>query len=439
VSRERFVVLGVARARSLWFRAVAQWATSAAIPAEFVKCVSAEEVRAHLASGRAFSAALLDGGLPTVDRDLIAAAREAAVPVLVVDDGRGGRDWRALGATTVLPAGFDREQLLDALAANARMVGGGDAATAADEPAVTETRLGRVVAVCGPGGTGASTAAVALAQQLGTDPKGETPVLLADLALRAEQAMLHDARDIVPGVQELVEAHRGRRPTAEEVQALTFDVTGRHYHLLLGLRRSRYWSTVRPRSFEAAFDSLRHAFGTVVCDITADFEGEEDGGSIDVEERNIMARTAVQRADAVVVVGTAGVKGLHALVRVIGDLLDVGVVPPRIVPVLNLAQRNPKVRAEMTAALAQLISLPAGAATSLPSPVFLPQRRVEAALRDGAPLPAPLGPLLAGAVRAAFARNPRRAGVSIDQPQPVAPGSLGAWSGGDLEGEVGGA
>ena len=436
MSRERFVILGVARARSLWFRAVAQWATSAAIPAEFVKCVSAEEVRAHLASGRAFSAALLDGGLPTVDRDLIAAAREAAVPVLVVDDGRGGRDWRTLGATVVLPAAFDREQLLEALAANALMVGGGDATAALDEPAVPDTRLGRVVAVCGPGGTGASTAAVALAQQLGTEPKGEGPVVLADLALRAEQAMLHDARDIVPGVQELVEAHRGRRPTAEEVRGLTFDVTGRNYHLLLGLRRSRYWSTVRPRSFEAAFDSLRNAFGTVVCDIAADFEGEDDGGSIDVEERNIMARTAVQRADVVVVVGAAGVKGLHALVRVIGDLLDVGVVPPRIVPVLNMAQRNPKLRAEMTAALAQLISLPAGAATSLPSPVFLPQRRVEAALRDGAPLPAPLGPLLAGAVRAAFARNPRRAGATVAEPQPVSPGSLGSW--GDADDDFGG-
>jgi septum formation inhibitor-activating ATPase MinD len=437
MARERFVILGVARARSLWFRAVAQWATSAAIPAEFIKCVSAEEVRAHFSSGRAFSAALVDAGLPTVDRDLIAAARETGCPVLVVDDGRTGRDWRALGAATVLPAGFDREQLLDALATHTLMVGGGDTQVGAEVPLAVEERLGRVVAVCGPGGTGASTAAVALAQQLGTDPKGEGPVVLADLALRAEQAMLHDARDIVPGVQELVEAHRGRRPTAEEVRALTFDVAGRNYHLLLGLRRARYWSTVRPRSFEAAFDSLRSAFGTVVCDVTADFEGEEDGGSIDVEERNVMARTAVQRADAVVVVGTAGVKGLHALVRVIGELLDAGVSATRIVPVLNLAPRNPKARAELAAALGQLTALPAGAAAALPSPVFLPQRRVESALRDGAPLPAPLGPLLAGAVRATFARNPRRAGTSLDAPQLVAPGTVGTWHDGDDEPMVG--
>ena len=426
MTRERFVVLGVARARSVWFRAVAQWATSAAIPAEFVKCVSAEEVRVHLGSGRAYSAALLDAGLPSVDRDLLAEAREAGCPVLLVDDGRSRRDWRAMGAAAVLDPDFTREQLLDALAAHALMVGGGDllAANLVDPTAVS-ARLGRVIAVCGPGGTGVSTAAVALAQQLGGDPKGEGPVLLADLALRAEQAMIHDARDIVPGVQELVEAHRGRRPSAEEIKALTFDVAGRNYHLLLGLRRAKYWSTIRPRAFEAAFDGLRHTFGTVVCDISADFEGEDQGGSLDVEERNVMARTAIARADAVVVVGTPGIKGLHALVRVLGDLLDAGVAATRIVPVVNVAPRGPKARAEIAQALAALTALPAGASTSLASPVFLPRRRVEIALRDGVALPAPLGPLLAGAVRATFARNARRANADVDQLQPIVPGSLG--------------
>ena len=428
MARERFVLLGVARARSLWFRAVAQWSTSAALPAEFVKCVSAEELRAHLASGRTFSAALVDGGLPTVDRDLIAAAREAGCPVLVVDDGRGQRNWRTLGAAAVLPPGFDREQLLEVLAANARMVGGVDTFAAAGEPAVEDVRFARVVAVCGPGGTGASTAAIALAQHFAVDPRGDDPVLLADLALRAEQAMLHDARDIVPGIQELVEMHRGRRPTPEEVRSLTFNVDVRGYRLLLGLRRARYWSTVRPRSFESAFQSLRTAFGTVVCDVSADFEGEDEGGSVDVEERNVMARTAVQAADAVVVVGVPGVKGLHGLVRVIGDLLEVGVAPDRIVPVINQAPRNPKVRAELAGGLTQLLALPRAAAIALPSPVFLPRRRIEGALRDGALVPGPLGPLLAGAVRGTWERVPRRGGVAVAEPQPVAPGSLGAWT-----------
>ncbi len=427
MARERFVIIGVARARSQWFRAVAQWATSAAIPAEFVKCVSAEEVRAHLGSGRQFSVALLDGGLPAVDRDLLAAARDAGCPVIVVDDGHGRRDWRALGAASVLPALFNREQLLEALAANAVMVGGGDAADAQDADATfVDARLGRIVAVCGPGGTGASTAAIALAQEFAAYPR-DAPVVLADLALRAEQAMLHDARDIVPGVQELVEAHRGRQPTPDEVRGLTFDIAARGYSLLLGLRRPRYWATVRPRSFEAAFASLQRSFGTVVCDVTADFEGEDEGGSIDVEERNIMARTAVQRADAVVVVGAATLKGIHSLVRVVGETLELGVAPERVVPVVNFAPRNPKIRAEMTAAFSSLLALPQMTTAALASPVFLPRRKVDAALRDGAPVPAPLGPLLAGAVHGTYKRNLRRV-TDVAVLQPVMPGSLGTWA-----------
>ena len=77
-------------------------------------------------------------------------------------------------------------------------------------------------------------------------------VLLADLNLDADQAALHDARDVVPGVAELVDAHRGGQPSADEIRTLTFRVPSRSYHLLLGLRRHRDWTVLRPRAFEAA-------------------------------------------------------------------------------------------------------------------------------------------------------------------------------------------
>ena len=152
--------------------------------------------------------------------------------------------------------------------------------------------------------------------------------------------MLHDVRDVVPGIQELVEAHRSRRPSAAEVEALTFSVVERRYALLLGLRRARYWTTLRPRAFAAAFESLRAAYGVVVCDVTADLEGEDEVGSADVEERNLMARTVVPTADVVFAVGRPGVKGVHALVRVLTDLGRAGIPAGRVVPVFNLAPRS---------------------------------------------------------------------------------------------------
>jgi hypothetical protein len=233
-------------------------------------------------------------------------------------------------------------------------------------------------------------------------------------------------RDVVPGVQELVEAHRSRRPTDEELLSLTFHVLDRRYHLLLGLRRARYWSTLRQRSFEAAFASLRRQFGVVVCDVTADFEGEAEGGSADVEERNLLARTAVRSADVVFAVGRPGAKGVHALVRVLADLVGAGVPAGRVVPVLNQAPRHPRARAELTAALSDL-AMPAMAGGRTVAPVFLPTRRVDEAMRDVVAIPAPLPSVLAGAFEATLGRLGPALAPAAEEPELVRPGSLGGW------------
>lgn len=421
---DRYVVLGLAQARSEWFGALAQWANSASLPVELVKCMSAEEVRAHLAAGRTFSALVCDAGRPSVDRDLLAAAHAVGCAVLVVADRRVERDWISLGAARLLRPDFDRDELLDALAEHATLVHRRDAPSVGRvvERDVAPAWRAQVIAVCGPGGTGASTAAIAVAQSLAESAPGA--VLLADLRRPAEQAMLHDARDIVPGVPELVEAHRAGRPSVDEVRALAFSVAERGYHLLLGLRRSRHWAGIRPRSFEAAFDSMRRAYQVVVCDIDADFEGEAEGGSIDVEDRNTMARVAALQADAVVAVGAPTMKGLHSLVRVVHDLLTLGVPGRRVVPVLNRAPRSARARLATASTLAELL----GPGVRLPAPVFLPERHVDDALRDGVRLPAGLG----GPVVAAIASATRAAGPAFGagpiEPERVRPGSLGHWS-----------
>ena len=157
---ERFVVLGLGQARSSWFTHLARMANSGSLPLELVKCVSHEEARVRLSSGRAFSALLVDGGLPGVDRDLLDAARRAGVEVLVVDDPRVSRDWDALGATGVLPPDFVVGDLLTSLSSLTHPIPQGVAGTAT--PASTP-RLwsGHLVAVTGAGGTGVSTIAAA--------------------------------------------------------------------------------------------------------------------------------------------------------------------------------------------------------------------------------------------------------------------------------------
>ena len=424
MSGERFVLAGLARARSAWFRTLASWATSGAIPATFLGCVSAEELRAHLSSGRRLSAVLLDAGLPVTDRDLLAAVREAGAVPLVVEAAGVDRDWGQLGAPAVLPTGFSRGQLLDALGTHAAVVEAGDALPSeggGDD--ASASGLAPTAVVCGSGGTGASTVAIALAQGLARSASLSGPVVLADLCLRAEQAALHDARDVVPGIQELVEAHRGRRPRADEVQAHTFRVVERGYHLLLGLRRARYWAAVRPRAFEAALSSLRAAFATVVCDVTADFEDETHGGSADVEERTSMARTALGHASVVLAVGTPDMKGMHSLARLLVDLADAGAADAQVLPIVNRAPRSPRARAQLARALSDL-----SGPSEHPGPVFLPRRRVDEALRDGVALPDPLPALVAGGYAAVLARVGAEEPAGLRLPERVRPGQLGAWA-----------
>jgi hypothetical protein len=428
VALERYVLLGVAAPRARWFREVGQWSQSAAIPAEFVRCVSIAEMRARLSSGRPFSAVLLDGQLGGIDRDLLATAAAHDCPVIVVDD-RGPDAYRDLEPAAVLAPPFSREALLETLDASARMVGAAvlrDTPTAGSAPTGPTTR-GDVVAVLGPGGTGASTAAIALAEGLaGGDHAVGGPVLLADLCRTADQAMLHDSRVVVPGVQELVEAHRTGRILPNLVHDQTFEVAGRDYRLLLGLRRPRHYVTIRPRAFEAALDSLRRAFAVTVCDVDPDLEGEAETGSLDVEERHLMTRATVARSSVVFVVGGPGLKGVFSTVRLVGELLAFGAPPDRLVPVVSRGPRNPRQRAEISSSLRQLLGANVGEhATRLINPVHLPERRVDEALRDGVGMPKPLPGTLAAAYRAVIDRvGPIEEPGGV--PERVAPGSLAA-------------
>lgn len=432
MAADRYVVLGLARVRASWFGEVARWSTSAALPVEFVKVVSVEEARARLRSGRPFSALLVDGALPGLDRDLVELAARQGCAVVAVDDGRALRGWSDLGVAAVLHAAFERDHLLDALRAVAQPIARSDQrAVVGTPPAASTSWRGRLVAVTGAGGVGRSTIAIALASGLAADPRDRGLVVLADLSLRAQQALLHDAGDVVPGLLELIEGHRTSALVADEVRELCYSVPERGYDLLLGLRRHRDWTALRPRSVAAALDGLRRTFRLVVADVDADVEGEADTGSVDVEERNLLARSALADADLVLVVGHPGLAGAHAQLGVVGDLLDLGVEASRLVPVLNRAPRNPRQRAEWSAALARLLDATRPGVVLACTSVFVPERRgIDPVLRDGVALPAPVVRPVTDAARALLARLPAAPvpGAAGPEPVAVAPGSLGSWT-----------
>ena len=426
MTTERFVILGLAHVRSGWFREVGRWASSAMAPIDFLKCVSAEEVRARLATGRAFSALLVDGSLPGVDRDLVDEARDAGCAVIVVDDGVRVRDWADLGASTVVSDGFTRSELVDLLHQHSSPIGQVDRLPSSSlDDDETSRWQGSLIAVTGASGAGSSTLAMALAQGLAVDPRRRNLVALADLCLDADLAMMHDAQDVIPGVQELVEAHRLGTPTLEEIRSLTFDGGPRGYRLLLGLRHHRDWTAIRVRAFEAALASIRRCHRIVVADVDDDLEGESDTGSADVEDRNLMARTVVSQADLVLAVGLPSLTGLHHLVRTCGRLLTAGLDAERLVPVINRSPRNSRARSAVTSTFAELI----GTERLAQNPLHVGDKRgVEEALLDGVPLPSGLAETIARPTNALLESVGPRSPITTIEPVPVQPGSLGHWT-----------
>lgn len=427
MSSEHYVVLGAARPRAPWFADLGRWATSAALPVEFVRCVSADEVRARLTAGRSWSAVIVDEGCVGIDRDLLEEARRVGCAPVVVTSEPGRRRWTEMGAVAVLLEPVERETVLAVLREHAAPLdrGGDVLSTVAGEPDEPMAGgVGRLVTVVGSGGTGTSTVAMGIAQAAGADPANGGRVALVDGALDASLALLHDNGDVVPGLQELVELHRASRPDVEQVRRSMWACPDRGYDLLPGLRRHRDWTALRPRALEATVASLRRTYATVVADADTDVEGEAETGSLDIEDRNACARLLTASADVVVVTGTVGVVGVHRLVRTLAALAAHGVEPGRLLPVVSRAPRLPQRRAEVARAVALLLGeLSPGTATV--GPLMVPTRRdVEASQHDGSPLPRAFVVPLGAAVAAVLDRTGERGATSHEpEPVPVRPGS----------------
>ena len=396
-----------------------------------------------------------------VDRDLLSAVTAAGGIALVIEGTRRRRDWDQLGASAVLPASFDERQLLTAIEPQAQQATPAPQASppppppqtppvsqtppppqtpqatptsqsrsiaprdAPQVPAQAARSLAPLIAVTGPGGTGASVVAIALAQGLAA---ARRRVLLVDACLNAEQSMLHNAHGAQPGLTEMVDLHSAGAPSVRQVRQLAIGIVERGYHLLVGLRRARHWSSLRPASLQVTLHSLRAAFDMVVADVDAEVDGEAQTGSVEIEERNGLARTVVAGADLVLVVGQPNMKGVYALVRTVIDLLEFGVAPQRLLPVINQASGDATTRAELSRAVRQLISDAAGGPAVSPA-LFLPDVSLENELRDRDAFPRALPHALATATDALLSRHGVAGTRDASEPRRITPGALGHWSG----------
>jgi CheY-like chemotaxis protein len=401
--QHRYSLLTLARPRSPWIDSLALWSNTGALPCQMSKCISGGELRQRLDSTQLWSAVIIEGGSNGIDRSFVEAIRQTGVPVVMISARHHHDEWMQHGASAVLTHDFSPVDLLTTLTAHARTIAEVTEIASAEVHSDALVSSGSLVAVCGHGGSGASTTAVALAQGFAADPLLGGLVALADLARNAEQAMLHDSGDITPGIEELVDASRNRRPDTDTIHTLMHRVEQSGYDLLLGQRRTGAWISMPPRAVVSAVDGLLHSYRTVIADVTADLEGHHLSGSTDVEERNALARVTVKRADLVVVSGLFGMKGAHATARVIRDLVECGVEAERIAVVTIRTPKSGRARADFTHAFATLTgSLP------IEAPIFVDEFPIDDLLRDHRRLPTKLVEPLVAAVRNRLDEMPLR-------------------------------
>ena len=403
-----------------------------------------------------FSAALIDESMLGLDRELLMAVHDAGSAPIVVTRGISRRQWESLGASACIAAGFEADELLHVLRAwaepldtrdrpgtlepaaadpdrRSRSVGGGVGPGTEIDPAPVRAPL---VAVLGAGGSGTSTVAIALAQAFGSIG---SRVTLLDASLDASLALMVGSTGLVPSLQHLVELHRLSSPTGEDLRPFLHPCPDHGFALVPGLRRHRDWTSLGDHAVAATIASLRHCSGLLIADIDPDLEGESETGSFDIADRNSLSRRIAMGADVVVVTGRPDLVGVSRIVRILADLIELGVETSCIRTVVLRPARTALSPAEIRRSLDHLL-LELRPSLDPPPTSFLDlPKGLDALMLDALPLPGSFVDSMRSIVEPVLGSGwstpatsdpvPRPAGPRSPQDaEPIVPGSLGIAS-----------
>lgn len=282
------------------------------------RCVDVRDLLAHAAIGQG-TAVLIAEDLPGLDADTVAALHRCRLTVVVLTESGVTDDPRLtrLGVDAVLPV-TPVSGVIEAVSAPAP---DGRHIVA---PVPARDSSGRLLAVWGPAGApGRTTLAVGIAAELAHRDAG---VLLMDVdpyggAVAQHLGVLDEASGL------LASARMGNAGVLDADRlAATARQLGPRLRLLTGLPRADRWVEVRDAAFEQLLDAALALEPWVVADTGFSLEDDPTdpfGGT--AARRNAMTLLTLERAAAVVVVGSADPVGLARLVR---GLVELGEVVP---------------------------------------------------------------------------------------------------------------
>lgn len=377
--------------RNPWIHEFLRWANSGVLTLHVTKCISTAELRAHLEAVTPGHLALLDAEVPGVSTDLLNLCDATQTQVLLYDDRamRHSR-WQAAGVQHLLTRDSTLHSVSKIL--QAQLID--RVSETPHEFAYEPEAPGKLIAVCGTGGVGVTSTACLLAQGLVQQLPLDQSVLVSDFSFTADLAVLHDASDVMPCLEEFLDLVRTKHATVHDVRQLTHYVEERGYHALLGIHRAPGWSLVTQRTAHQVLLALRRSFGYSILDLPWALHGERETGFTDLDDYHALARLGASQADLVLVVGRPGLKGLRSLHQLSRSLRDLGVAPERIVRVITAAPKSKRSRAAL------LRNLEALSDVFLGPVLFVESFPIETSFFDGVRFPQGVSASLAKSVLA---------------------------------------
>lgn len=322
----RICVLVAASGASWEARALQQLATGSPGIVVLKRCVDLNDLLASATTGQA-QVSLVAYGLPGLDADSVDHLRRSGLSVVVVAEpdelDQGGSDRvRRLGIehivesgsiaslnSAVLLAGADSQPVTVSVEA--------ERLSASPEMA----KPGPMLAVWGPtGAPGRTTVAVGVAAEL-ANRGGQTLLIDAD-GFGGAVAQHLGVLDEMSGLLAAARMANAGQLDGDRLAMLARAVNPT-LRVLTGLPRADRWAEVRDSGFNQLLELARSIVDYVVLDTAFSLETDASASlSNSAPHRNAMTLASLERADEVIVVGSADPVGLARLARGLVELLE---------------------------------------------------------------------------------------------------------------------
>jgi hypothetical protein len=197
---------------------------------------------------------------------------------------------------------------------------------------------GRLIAVWGPPGSpGRTTIAIALSEELSRDGSN---ILLVDADTYAPSVdlmlgMSQDASGLIVACRHADNGSLSPRSLRSSARSL-----GNGLHVLGGIPRPERWPDLRPGALAQVWEASRTSFDVTIIDVGACIEAEPSGSISPVlaSMRNAAARSALEVADCVLVVGRADALSISRLARGLPAVREAAPCAPQVVAMTQVAR-----------------------------------------------------------------------------------------------------